>query len=73
MAVCGRPVGSHAGEERFATNNNGVCNGHEHGRQFVVELRVMDHEVEVVVRSGHESVDGYVAEDDQWFHPVSLG
>ena len=31
-----------------------------------------DHKVEVVVRSGHESVDGYVAKDDQWFHLLSL-
>jgi hypothetical protein len=41
-------------------------------RQFVLELGVIDNKVEFVVRSGHESVDGYVAKDDQWFHVLSL-
>lgn len=35
-------MGSHVGE-RCAPNDNGVCNGHEHARQFVVELGVIDH------------------------------
>ena len=58
--------------KRFATKDNGVCNGHEHARQFVLEPGVIDHKVEVVVRSGHESADGYVAKDGQWFRLLSL-
>jgi hypothetical protein len=33
---------------------------------------MLDDEVEVIVRSGHEAVDAYVAEDDQWSHFLSM-
>lgn len=60
------------GSEGLATPNYGVRDGHELTRQLVLEPGVIGHEAEVVVRPGHEPVDGHVAENDQRSHLHSL-